>query len=224
MLLLAALLLANPEEPKWTAREVMDAHALARIAILDPAEFYRSNRSDVVLQATNLGRDGYYFQYAISARYEECQDQEDGTCKHRISFRMADFGARNVDNGFSGGLINELLAQEATKDRQAQRVAARSKSVRWMETDTLQCTGSFEALEAVRNSYHRPAPHFRLVDEGGDIFLHPSLYDVEMLGSYSSVSYRGPKYADGPAGKLEDLMDVLEACWQPSAATPPWKR
>ena len=225
--MLNAVLLLLAAEAAVPAVDLYRVSRLAKDQIFAPETFFAENGDDDILTARFLGRDGIYPNYAIAVRYGACVANGSGGCDHRLDIRMLRHKGAPGPFDKAVAFLGRMARAKVRNAAGAKRFARQDKGLEWLATNTTACSGTFEAIEAVRKTtWTPPSDHHLRADEADevDIWVHVPFYELAMGDLYERVTYRGPPYTNRPSGALDALIDKLEPCWKPGPSERPWSR
>lgn len=200
-------------------------------SLFDPDRFFagelgdRHDDSELLLSIQASARDDSLPSYALAVAVlvEPGEKPGQSVLAYRarmLSVRLTDDGGDFEDAARIAGNFQHGDAPPETLER-----ARRAGQLHWVEADLWKCAGAVAAFDAVRAADWRPDwHHSRLKPEAQTVIVHPAAVWVTMNGTVGRSSYRGWRMADGVPAEVRKFMGVLEPCWVPAAAAPPWSR
>ncbi|SMF61362.1 hypothetical protein [Allosphingosinicella indica] len=197
----------------------------------DPALFfYERGRDASDIRIAYTGDDYDYPVYSIAiARGCVTAAQPLERCSGRLTARMISASTTpDMDRPRQRGkaLVEALISRDATEHAKIARLLPKL-GVKWLETDFHSCPNATTVLgkSASLNWVPKEISRHGNRDDGSiNIIVHADQVAVTFEGMARSSTYRGYLADGSPAVWAEELAAVLEPCWKPSTATPPWNR
>lgn len=227
--------LARPVLAQDGARpSITDLRGPVQALAFDPTTFFPSphvaDRS--IIRILYTGDDYGWPVYAIAVA-EGCVDAEDlrrDHCGSRLRARMvrapAPPGMERPRE--RGAYLLGRLADRGATSAPLIRAALDDLGTEWLEADLRTCAGAVAALgrasqarwtpNAVTRFDHAPT----VVDYLEGLTLHADVIRVEFQQHFRRSTYIGDVGEGTPAGWANDLAAVIEPCWRPASALPPW--
>jgi len=184
-------------------------------------EIRESSDDRLLLTAVASARDDYAPDYSLAIAFV-CRP-EGARCTGGFIARLLRIVSEEAEQtSASFQLIGEAARKGA---KPALRSALAAGRLAWLETDIATCTGGIAAFDQVRLADWRPDLFYLLQrEEDREIVIHPAELRIRMNGSNRSAEWRGWRNANGVPAAVDQLLKVLEPCWQEGKSRPPWER
>jgi hypothetical protein len=173
--------------------------------------------SELILNVAARAKDDILPAYSFAVFYS-CTNIGSNQCRRDYLARLL----RIPPDEYRNSLALAGRLQGASGDAAARKIMDEA-GLDWLQADLRACPDALDALEAVRTSTWGPKPHYGLVEPDG-ILVHPAIVRIEMAGMDETTSYKGWVLADGPPAAVRQLLAILDPCWKPAPAPPPWRR
>lgn len=222
LLALPGVAVAQGQKPSLSATYTAAGRLTA--TVFDPdrifaGEFAANSMEEVTLTVAASARDDAFPAYSLAAAY---------TCKPE--------GADTIQCGYTVRMLRvNRLGEDLEPTFKLAREAATARSeadlsdilddakLEWVQAELFDCKGGLEAYDAIRLADWRPGLHHGM-NENPDMILHPAQIRVMMMGDGGKSTYQGWVFNPGVPAAVARFLDVMEPCWKPAKAPPPWHR
>ncbi len=217
-------------QAEFSHEDYMRVRGHVEAMAFDPTMFFPgdsvSDRSMIRIRYTGDDYGWPVYSIAIATGCLQGEPRTDA-CGSRVTARMvrapAPPGMTRIRERGSH-LVSRLLERRATRPVEIRRRLT-ELGVEWMEADVRGCSGALTLLERSADLIWVPEeirdPRVR---EEITLVLHADKVEV-IFDQYARRStYHGHHAENSPAEWADELAAVLEPCWRPAQAPPPWRR
>ncbi|WP_326525869.1 hypothetical protein [Sphingomonas sp.] len=221
-MIVALLLVAAASAPQ--ERGVIDVRREVTALAFDPARFFDAGPD--LVRIAYRGDDYDWPVWSIAIRTGCLPGAAREGCGERRIARMVRAalpqGAERPRQ--RGVALVTNVAGRKPADVAAVAAALDTAKVEWVEADLTTCPGALEALASASDTRWVPDGLAPAPSQDIMIVLHADRIRVEFPDHLRSATYDGWIAPGSPAEWANRFATLVEPCWKPAAAPPPWRK
>lgn len=185
--------------------------------------FGRAAVNEYILTVKVSAREEYLPSYAMAIAY--ICDKVISETETKCDYVARILRVTNTAEGEYGNAAELASKIQTAKGDEGRKRAFETSEVEWLEARLWSCEGAIKVFDDLANvADWRPQSHYtRLEQESRKVILSPAHMWIKMRGQYKTSTLVAWRNDNGAPAAINQLVGVLDKCWQPATVPPPWE-